>query len=58
MNSIYCKLEDDSFNFLNQTFTFIIKSLDIEKNNVQYNIEFVYKIIQISQRIMRKKSPL
>ena len=29
MNSIYCKLEDDSFNFLNQTFTSIINSLDI-----------------------------
>lgn len=57
MNSIYCKLDDDSFTFLSQTFTSIINSLDIEKNNIQYNIEFVHKIIQISQRIMKKKSP-
>ncbi len=58
MNSIYCKLEDDAFNYLNQTFTTIINTLDIEKNNIQYNIQFVYKIITISQRIMRKKSPI
>lgn len=57
MNSIYCKLDDDAFNYLNQTFNSIINTLDIEKNNIQYNIEFVYKIIQISQRIMKKKSP-
>ena len=57
MNSIYCKLDDDAFHYLSETFTSIINSLDIEKNNIQYNIEFVYKIIQISQRIMKKKSP-
>lgn len=58
MNSIYCKLDDDAFNYLNSTFNMMLNVLDIEKNNVQFNIEFVYKIIQISQRIMKKKSPV
>ncbi len=58
MNSIYCKLDDDSFNYLNQIFTSIINTLDIEKSTIQYNIEFIYKIIQVSQRIMRKKPTL
>jgi hypothetical protein len=32
--------------------------LDIEKSNAQLNIEFIYKILQISQRVIKKKAPL
>jgi hypothetical protein len=38
MNSIYCKLDDENFNYVCQTFTNLINTLDLERNTIQLNI--------------------
>lgn len=58
MSSFYCKLDDDDFLLLLNMFITITANLDLQENTPAANlaIEFVYKMIQISMRIMWRKN--
>lgn len=58
MKSFYCKLTDENFNFLLASFLEISKILDFESNtsSAEISIEFLYKMMYISTRIISKKS--
>ena len=53
MTSFYCKVNEDNFLFLLNAFSIITKNID---TNGDIGIEFTYKMMIISQRIMLKKS--
>ena len=53
MTSFYCKVNEDNFLFLLNAFSIITKNID---TNSDIGIEFTYKMMIISQRIMLKKS--
>ena len=53
MTSFYCKVNEDNFLFLFNAFSIITKNID---TNTDLGIEFAYKMMIISQRIMLKKS--
>lgn len=54
MTSFYCKLNEDNFLYILNAFTVITNNID---QNSEIAIEFIYKMMVISQRIMLKKSP-
>ena len=51
MTSFYCKINEDDFVFLLNAFTIITKNMD----SSEIGIEFIFKMMIISQRIMLKK---
>lgn len=51
MTSFYCKINEDHFLFLLNAFSVITKNLDCS----EVGIEFVFKMMIISQRIKLKK---
>ena len=53
MASFYCKVNEDNFLFLLNSFSIITKNID---TNSDIGIEFTYKMMIISQRIMLKKN--
>ena len=53
MTSFYCKVSEDNFLFLLNAFSIITKNID---TNSDIGIEFTYKMMIISQRIMLKKN--
>jgi hypothetical protein len=53
MTSFYCKVNEDNFLFLLNSFSIITKNID---TNSDIGIEFIYKMMIISQRIMLKKN--
>lgn len=55
MASFYCKINEDHFLFLLNAFSVITKNLD---NNSEIGIEFTFKMMIISQRIMLKKASI
>jgi hypothetical protein len=48
MNSFYCKLSEDNFIYLLNAFTIITKKTEF---NNDMGIEFIYKMMHISQRV-------
>lgn len=52
MSSFYCKVNDDHYLFLLNAFSVITKIIDV---NNEIGIEFIFKMMIISQRIMLKK---
>lgn len=58
MSSFYCKLADEDFLLLLNMFITITSNLDMQENTPAslLAVEFVYKMIQISMRIMWKKN--
>jgi len=55
MSAFYCKLNDENFYYLLNTFNMVTKSIDIDSNN-DISSEFLYKMILVSQRISWKHS--
>lgn len=55
MSAFYCKLNDDNFYYLLNTFNMVTKSIDLEASN-DIAAEFLYKMVVISQRISWKRS--
>ena len=53
MSSFYCKIEDDDFLLILNFFTTISKNIDI---SADINVELLYKMIIIAQRVAKKKS--
>lgn len=58
MSSFYCKLSDEDFVSLLNMFTTITSNLELQENtpSALLAVEFVYKMIQVSMRIMWKKN--
>lgn len=58
MSSFYLKLADDSFLLLLNMFSTITNNLELIENtsNSALGIEFLYKMIQVSMRIIWKKN--
>jgi hypothetical protein len=56
MSSFYCKLQEDNFFFLLNAFTVITKNIDQNIQNQDLPVEFIFKMMQISQRVMLMKS--
>ena len=58
MTSFYCKLNDENFLLLLNIFQTITNNLDLESNTnyVMLSVELLYKMAQISMRIMWKKN--
>lgn len=52
MTSFYCKLNEDNFLYILNAFTVITNNID---QNSEIAIEFIYKMMVISQRVMLKK---
>lgn len=53
MTSFYCKVNEDNFLYILNAFTVITNNAD---QNSEIGIEFIYKMMIVSQRIMLKKS--
>jgi hypothetical protein len=53
MTSFYCKLSEDNFLFLLNAFSIITKNIDTSSD---LGIEFTYKMMIVSQRMMLKKN--
>ena len=55
MSTLYCKLMDENFYYILNTFNVVTKSMDIESPN-DITSEFLFKMVFISQRISWKKN--
>lgn len=53
MTSFYCKVHEDNFLYILNAFTVIIKNID---QNSELGIEFIYKMMVVSQRILLIKA--
>lgn len=53
MTSFYCKVHEDTFLYILNAFTVILKNID---QNNDLGIEFIYKMMVVSQRILLKKA--
>jgi len=58
MSSFYCKLPDEDFMLILNMFITITSNLDLQENTPAsaFAIEFVYKMIQSSLRVMWRKN--